>query len=87
LLAEKTRWINTPQTAENAHARWQALRRINEALQPWLADERRRVIEAQAQAARARQAENILAWREYAFCLYPENLLREFFAGLLPKTA
>ena len=85
LSAAKERWIHTPQTADNARARWQSIRQINEALQPWLSDRRRRLEELQAEAAQALQAEKILAWREYGFCLYPEATLRKFLDGLLPK--
>ena len=86
LIAEKRRWIATPQTAQNARERCQAIRRINAALQPWL-DERRGQLAARlAETSRRLQAENVLAWREYAFCLYPESTLREFLSGLLHRT-
>jgi hypothetical protein len=85
LLEAKRRWTDTPQTAENARARWQSIRQINEALGERLSDHRRRLIEYQGEAAQRLQAEKILAWREYGFCLHPEASLREFLAGLLPK--
>ncbi len=86
-MAAKRRWIETPQTAENARQRCHAIREINAALQPWLDDRRRRLLERQAETLRRIQAEEVLAWREYAFCLYPESTLRGFLSGLLPKTA
>jgi hypothetical protein len=86
LLADKRRWIETPQTAENARQRCRAIRTVNAALQPWLDAERKRLLEQQAQVVRRRAAEDVLAWREYAFCLYPEATLREFLSGLLHKT-
>jgi hypothetical protein len=82
LREAKNRWIRTPATAENAYARRQAIRQSNEALQPWVAQRRRQLLERQAASARARRVESIFAWREYAFCLYPEKTLREFFEGV-----
>jgi hypothetical protein len=86
MIAEKRRWIATPQTAQNARQRCQAIRRINAALQPSL-DERREQLAARlADASRRLQAEHVLAWREYAFCLYPESTLQKFLSGLLHRT-
>ena len=86
LIAAKRRWIETPQTAANARQRCRAIRELNGALQPWLDDRRRELLGHQAQTARKVQAEHVLAWREYAFCLYPEPTLRGFFSGLLHRT-
>jgi hypothetical protein len=80
LVAEKRRWITAPQTRENAAARWQAFCRLNEAMQPWLAPRRQQLTASLADATRAEQAEKILTWREYGFCLYPAELLQEFLA-------
>ena len=86
LMAAKRRWIETPQTAENARQRCHAIREANLALQPWLDPRRQTMLERQAQMLRKLQAESVLAWREYAFCLYPESTLRGFLSGLLHKT-
>jgi hypothetical protein len=84
LVAEKQQWIRTPQTVENAPARYQAFRRINAALAPAVAAERARLLRLQQQSREVAQRAQILTWREYAFCLYPEPALREFLTGLLP---
>ena len=84
LTAAKNRWIATPQTPENARTRWREFRRINAALQPFVADRREELLQQRSAAAAALSAEAILSWREYAFCLYPERYLREAFAALLP---
>ena len=84
LIAAKRHWIETPQTAENARQRCHAIREVNAALQPWLADQRQRLLNRQAQTTRRFQAESVLGWREYAFCLYPERTVRGFLSGLLP---
>jgi len=85
LAAAKARWIGTPQTAENASARWREIRRINAALQPWVAADRERLVARRGALAAALRTEVILAWREYGFCLYPESSLRDFLEGLLPN--
>jgi hypothetical protein len=86
LTAEKRRWIATPQTVQNARERYQAIHRTNAALQPWLDDRREQLAQRLAETTRRLQAESILAWREYAFCLYPESTLREFLSALLHRT-
>lgn len=80
-MADKRRWIDTPQTAANARQRCRAIRQINAALQPWLDDRRGRLLERQAETLRRIQAEEVFAWREYAFCLYPESTLRRILVG------
>ena len=84
MIAAKNRWIATPQTPANARTRWLEIRRINQELQPWVADQREHLLREQDQLSRAFAAEKILAWREYAFCLFPESTLREFIRAILP---
>jgi hypothetical protein len=85
LLAEKQRWIATPQTIANARERCRVIRRVNTALQPWLDDRRNQLTSQLAATSQRLQAESVLASREYAFCLHPESTLREFLSGLLHK--
>lgn len=83
LVAEKRRWIQTPQTPENARTRFREIRRINAALQAWV-EPRRQELEAQrAELARALRAEAILGSREYCSCLYPAEMLYRFYRDLL----
>jgi hypothetical protein len=81
LIAAKRRWIDASPTPGGGRARWQAIRRINEELQPWTAERRRQAAELADKIRRAQDAEKILAWREYAFCFYPEKTIREFLAA------
>jgi hypothetical protein len=83
LVSEKQRWIATPQTRENAKDRCRSIRHINERLQSWLAEVRSDCQRRRDLAAAEARIEKILNWREYAFCLYPEETLREFFGNLL----
>jgi hypothetical protein len=85
LVAAKQLWIDTPATRDNAKVRCQAIRKINEQLQPPLADIRRNLIERRERAIEQERIKKFLQWREYGFCLYPEDALREFFEMLLPK--
>jgi hypothetical protein len=84
LIAVKKQWIATPPTPESARTRWREIRRINAALQPFVSGRREELLRRRTETASALAAEAILSWREYAFCLYPEEMLRDCFAGLLP---
>lgn len=77
-IAEKQRWIAEPVTRTTARQRCRAIRQANEALQPYLADRRHELLARRDEYTRRLPAEAVLSWREYAFCLYPEHVLREF---------
>jgi hypothetical protein len=85
LVNSKRQWIATPQTIENAKTRCRAIRDVNESMQPWLEKSRRRLLDSREKAARQEQSERILSWREYGFCLYPEETLRSFLDASLPR--
>jgi hypothetical protein len=82
LVHTKQQWIETPQTMENARTRCRAIRQANESLQPWLEDVRRQLLDRRAEAVKQQEAERILTWREYGFCLYPEDALHNFINTL-----
>jgi len=78
LVAEKRRWVRTAKTEANAAERHVGIATANESLQPWL-ESRRQEIETQLQAMGSRiRANQVLESREYAFCLFPRELLRDF---------
>ena len=52
----------------------------DEELQPWVAGRREELLSRRAETERALRAESILSSREYAGCLYPEGVIREFFS-------
>jgi hypothetical protein len=83
LIAEKRRLIETAQTVENAKGRCRSIRAINERLQPWLADFRSHHESRRESAVEEARRDKILSSREYAFCLFPEETIREFFGGVL----
>ena len=87
LIEAKTRWIDTPPDA----------RQCTPALAVDPADQRgaaalvgrspsRGWLNCRPTMARRLQAEKILAWREYGFCLYPETYFARIFCrGYFPK--
>ena len=84
LLKTKRQLIDTPASRENAKLRCHEIRRVNDALQPWLAEERGRLTAQREQIARALRAQSILTSRNYAFCLYPAEPLRQLME--MPQT-
>jgi hypothetical protein len=85
LVEAKARWVRTAASRENARDRHQAIRRINEALQPYVAPLRKHLEADRRKAVEARKADAILSSREYGFCLFPEKTLREFLVASLHK--
>lgn len=80
-IEDKRRWIATQPVPQNARARFQAIRAANDALQPWLASERQALEAREKSLAQASRTAGILSSREYSFCLYPAEVLREFLVG------
>jgi hypothetical protein len=78
-IAAKRRWIATEATAANARGRCHAIRDANRILRQALAEQRSEWLAAAGRAERQRRAEAVLGWREYAFCLFPEESLRNLF--------
>ena len=85
-ITHKQRWVETTQTIENAKQRCHAIREANTALQPWVSARREELLQCREIAKRRLRAEDLLTWREYAFCLHPESNLRNFFLEILHKT-
>ena len=76
LVRQKREWIDTPATRENARLRCHKIIEANTGLQPFVAGQRRELLARRDHASAAQRAHNILASREYAFCLYPADALR-----------
>jgi len=77
-IAEKKQWIETPLTPENALVRHQAIERCNTALQPFVRGFSDTLRTQRKELIAKLHADKVLAAREYAFCLFPEDLLAEF---------
>jgi len=77
-IAEKKQWIETPLTPENGSARHRGIERCNQALQAFV-NQRAHGLRAKRRALMEKiRADKVLVARDYAFCLFPENLLHEF---------
>jgi hypothetical protein len=87
LVQRKLQYVQMPPTPENGRLRFEEIRRINEALQPWLADLRHEWSQRQAEAVHRQRRESLRLSREYSFCLYPGDMLREFLSSQLPNDA
>jgi len=82
-LSTKRRWVATPQTPDNARERCRSIRTANETLARALDSERRQAQLDRERSSRRLRAESVLAWREYAFCLYPKQTLQDFLLAFL----
>jgi hypothetical protein len=86
-IAEKRRWIAQRVARTDARRRNDAIRHANEQLQPWVASERLQLAAEAESLGRQLRAAAILCSRSYGFCLYPEEILRNFlleFPGTKP---
>jgi hypothetical protein len=80
-VGEKTCWLATAKTPQNAGIRHQAISGANAALQPFVAPQRERLESEVVEIERRLAIDFILYSREYSFCLFP----REHFERLLRK--
>ncbi|MCS6852392.1 MAG: hypothetical protein NZ700_14605 [Gemmataceae bacterium] len=84
LVAEKNAWIaQAPTEAAARRQRFHALRAITEALRPAVAERIREARRRLRQCEEELRANAILWRRDFAFCLYPEDTLREFYRPLM----
>jgi hypothetical protein len=87
LIEEKWQWINTAITPESAAHRYRRIREINQALQPFVEDERQRLLQLLNETREKLKIKHILAARDWAFCLYPEEQLNRFYAAAVQTVA
>ena len=84
LLTSKKAWIaRDGATHAERLRRFEEIRAINARLQPQVALELERTRAALAQRLHEVECDAVAARRDYAFCLYPEAMLREFFTQSL----
>ncbi len=84
LLVEKRAWqTQTPRTPEERRERFRQLRAVN----GWLSEPLRGIeqeLRRELETCEGQLSANaLLRRRDYAFCLYPEEVLRPFCTGLL----
>ncbi len=85
-LALKSRWLATEQTRENGRERCHAIRAANEALQAWVEPRRRELMRRRQEALREQRSAAVLTSREYGFCLYPADSMRDFLLAFRGPT-
>jgi hypothetical protein len=81
----KSRWIETPQTPDNARQRCRAIREANESMARLLETRRRKALAERDRVSRRLRAESVLSWREYAFCLHPKKTLQDFLLAFFAE--
>ena len=78
LVAAKQSWVQSAKTPGNAAERHHAITSVNQQLQSFL-NTRKVLLEQQIDAAKlAASTEQLRSSREYAYCLFPQDRLREF---------
>ena len=87
LVQQKRDWIERPIPPEIRPQRHREIHRINEALQPMVADRREHLLAERTRLVRQLRDERVFSSREYAFCLFPETTLRPWFDGALGSAA
>jgi hypothetical protein len=84
LLQRKRTWMEEqPVEPAERRLRFEVLRELNDRLRPYLADQARRVRQELEEVERELRANAVLRRRDYAFCLYTEELLRPFCTQFL----
>lgn len=84
LLARRDSLVSaTPSDLPEKRRRWRALQEATAALQPFVAEKRAHVLADLEKCRREVEANAVLRNREYAFCLYPEEIIRPFCTKLL----
>ena len=77
-IAKKQAWVQTPQTPANAAERHQGIVAANAALQKWVTPRRTETQQVLNNTIQQSRANRILESREYPFCLFPPEQLRNF---------
>jgi hypothetical protein len=82
-IAAKQEWIqHTAANHTGRVERFQRLRAINGQLQPYVSAQSERVRTELEACAQASAWDRTAARRDYPFCLYPEEMLRDFYASI-----
>jgi hypothetical protein len=83
LLAQRQRWIEEqPADFPGRRRRFAAIRALNDQLSAPLVEEAARTRQRLAQVVEQLKANAVMRRRDYAFCLYPESVLRPFCTSL-----
>lgn len=83
LRQSKAHWIATPQTRENARQRCREIHAANNALASWTQRLHAQLVSHRETALNRERAAAILSSREFAFCLFAPETLRNFLLEFL----
>jgi hypothetical protein len=84
LAEEKQFWIDRePTEGKGRKERFRKLQDLTQALRPFIGSREKTLRQALERCQREAEANAILQRRDYAFCLFPETALREYFGRLL----
>ncbi len=83
LLEEKRRLLAQPSSPQ----RHRLLEQLRQRLLPWALARQQQLRQQLAQLQRQQQAESVLAYREYPFCVFEEEKLRDFFLAFCRRSA
>jgi hypothetical protein len=84
LASQKQAWVSRrPVTAAERRERFHVLRELTDKLRGFVAGQETEVRQHLLRSARELEANAVLRRRDYAFCLYPEALLRPFCTRFL----
>ena len=78
LIEKKMSWVKTAKNKMNAAQRHREIETANEALQKWVAPLRSKWEKEYQETIRQIRANQLLESREYPFCLFPQEALRNF---------
>jgi len=87
IIGSKRLWVHQQLPRGQRRDRHGAIVRANEHLQPLVAGKRSQLVAERSRLREALRNHRILAAREYAFCLLPEQPLRNWCLDLLPPTS
>ena len=87
LIEQKQTWVQTPKTAANASQRHRQIVSTNAALAVWTTPQREQLEAELSTSVRQLRANELLESREYPFCLFPREPLRDFLLDFVPRMA
>ncbi len=79
LTRQKKDWVHTEKTPSNAAKRHRQIVAANQGLQRWTKTKRETLKQQLQSTQRKLRAQQLLRSREYPFCLFPHDALRNFF--------
>ena len=87
LIEQKRLWVQTAKSSENAAERHRQIVAANEGLAAFSAQRRKQLEQELREAQHRLYAASLLDSREYPFCLFPRDDVRNFFLDFPPSMA